>query len=548
MSDIGLGFTKAKLWSWLVRKARVLVSISLLPLSLFSLSLLPLSLTAAQVPLPEMAPYMVEAEFRLTHPVLSLNLSGDATKELVVLGIDDNHQRHLAVYGLEQQGGLDAQGGLDTQDRRYRQLFSHPLPIGFLAFDFSEYQETAPERLQSLYFLSGSELFKLLLSPEGIAFSSLSPVSPLVQSARGDFLTRGSFVRDLNKDGLDDFIIGGIDKTQVLIQQSQGLRAQTLPIRADVLQYQDGARYIEASRFFADLNLDGREDIIKVGQGELESYPQLADGKFASSATFVSMSQAINGLDWWHQRDAYGEALDQSNLIYRKVEQLKDTNQDGLVDMVVRYTKSRGVLDRVNDYEIYLGQRSEKGVQFAKSAHNVIHAEGTLTGFSLVDIDQDKVDEVLVSGFDIGLSQIIGALISGSIDQDVFLFKMNGEGKFPNEPNVEQSVELNFSLTSGQSGAPVILLADMNGDDLKDLLLSDGNEALRIYLGQHDSDQRGERLFSRSSESFKLTLPSDGTLVQSDDLNHDGKSDLLISYGRQDKLGLQQAFVVFMAR
>ena len=91
--------------------------------------------------------------------------------------------------------------------------------------------------------------------------------------------------------------------------------------------------------------------------------------------------------------------LDQSNLEYRMLEELRDLNADGITDMVVRYTKASGVLDRVNDYEIYLGKKQQEKLAFSATADSVIRADGTLTGLEFVDIDNDEKFEVLLAGF-----------------------------------------------------------------------------------------------------------------------------------------------------
>ena len=249
----------------------------------------------------------------------------------------------------------------------------------------------------------------------------------------------------------------------------------------------------------------------------------------------VPVKKSIHGQEWWHQKDDTGEKLDQSNLIYRKLEELRDINNDGIVDMVVRFTQSSGLLDRVNDYEVYFGANKQGHLVFPEQANSVIHTDGTLSAVEFVDIDNDKKLEVMLAGFDIGLSQIIGALLSGSIDQDVYLFKMNAQGKFSKKPNVSKEVDLNFSLSSGQSGSPVVKLADLNGDNLKDLVLSSGEDELKIYYGK-----RGRKVFVKRGISFDITLPEDGGTLMVDDLNNDGKDDLLINYGRQDDLSLRK--------
>ncbi|QYJ89500.1 FG-GAP repeat domain-containing protein [Shewanella halotolerans] len=471
----------------------------------------------------------IDTGFKLTHPLESLNLVGDANKELLAIGVDDRQTKWLAVYGL------------DGESSQYRLLHKMPLPGDLYRYDVSAKPKQA-NSLQSVYFMSRAHLSVLTVSDQGLALRELLDVAPLVVKPRIEFIARGEFVRDLNGDGRDDFIVGQFEQTQLFLSQGDGWQPQTLAIQPKVLLYRDGARYSETKLYFADMNFDGHDDIIKVGEGELEIYAQHQDGKFETYPRFQPVSQAISGLDWWDRRDAYGEALDQSDLVYRKVEALQDIDGDGLVDMVVRYTKSSGVLDRVNDYEIYLGVKGDKGVSFGKQPQSVIRGDGTLTGFELVDIDLDGRSEVLVSGFDIGLSQIIGALVSGSIDQDVHLFTMDDKRRFAAKPNMSKSVELSFSLTSGQSGAPVVKLADIDGDKRQDLLLSDGDTELDLFLGSAKG-----KPFDRK-ESLKLTLPIDGDMLSSEDLNLDGKADLLIKYGRQDKVELQSQFLVIMTQ
>ena len=471
----------------------------------------------------------IDTGFKLTHPLVSANLLGDSNKELLAIGVDDTQTKWLAVYTL------------DYASQQYHLLHKLSLANDLFRFDVTAKPKQG-EALQSVYFMSRTHLSKLTFNEQGMAISELFAIAPLVVKSRIEFIARGQFVQDLNQDGRDDFIIGQFDQTQLFLGQAEGWLNQTLAIKPKVLLYRDGARYSEAKLYFADMDLDGRDDIIKVGEGELEIYGQHQDGQFETYPRYLAVSQAISGLDWWDRRDAYGEALDQSDLIYRKVEQIKDLDADGIVDMVVRYTKSSGVLDRVNDYEIYFGSQGDNRVQFGKQPQSVIRADGTLTGFELVDIDLDERSEVLVSGFDIGLSQIIGALVSGSIDQDVHLFKMDKNGRFASRPNMSKSVELSFSLTSGQTGTPVVTLADINGDKRQDLLLSDGEQELDLYLGS----EKGAPFAHK--DSLKLTLPKDGEMLSSDDLNQDGKADLLIKYGRQDKADLQSQFLVIMTQ
>ena len=148
----------------------------------------------------------------------------------------------------------------------------------------------------------------------------------------------------------------------------------------------------------------------------------------------------------------------------------------------------------------------------------------------------------MLAGFDIGLSQIIGALLSGSIDQDVYVFKMDENDNFTKDLKVAKEVELSFSISSGTSGSPVVKLADINGDKRQDLVLSDGDDALKVYYGT-----KGKKLFSKRALKYKVTLPKQGSMLISDDLNGDGKDDLLIKYGRQDDDKLKNVFRILLS-
>lgn len=172
----------------------------------------------------------------------------------------------------------------------------------------------------------------------------------------------------------------------------------------------------------------------------------------------------------------------------------------------------------------------------------MITADGTIGTLEIVDIDGDKRSEVLVSSFDIGVSQIIGALLSGSIDQDIYIFQLNEEGLYPEDPIVDKEVEMTFSLSSGKSGEPVVKLADLNGDGLKDLVVSSGESRLKIYPGT-----RKKRIFEKRSQRIKVDVPKQGSYVAVADINTDGKEDLIVRYGRQDDKELTNKLVLLIA-
>ncbi len=463
---------------------------------------------------------IIDVPYKLTQEIVAADLLASPGKELLTFSIDEESNRWLIIYQLDQK------------TNKYTIAEQSIIPKKFYRYDLTDEKSN---QQQKLYFLS-DEALSLYQNKK---FTSIAKIASLYIQEQADFLSRGNFIQDLNDDAFDDVIIADFNKIHILIGQGMlSFSRQTLPIKPEVRVFADGATYTESKLYFSDVTFDDKTDILLVGDGEMVIYSQYDNSQFMSKATLLTINDAISGTDWWDKRDESGEPLDQSNLEYRKLEELRDVNADGIADMVVRYTKASGVLDRVNDYEIFLGKANQGKLSYAQEAHSVIHAEGTLTGLEFVDIDSDEKLEVLLAGFDIGLSQIIGALVSGAIDQDVYVFKMNEQDKFSDKPTIKKDVELTFSLTSGQSGSAVVKLADLNGDGLKELVLSDDDDELNIYLGKKalasKKSAKNNKSFNKRSIRYSTQLPKDGNLVMVDDLNGDGKDDLLMRFSRLD--------------
>jgi len=508
------------------RKQRIR-SFILITLTLF-ISVISLTSNAARNQKIKFNDMTIESPYRLTQGIIAADLLADEGKELLTISVDDDKNRWLIIYAF------------DVQSKKYEIKEQTIIPKHFHSFDIGEAKQTlAQGKLQQIYFISSNELYGYQTGK----FRQLAKSNSIYLKDVADYLKRGDFIHDLNSDAFDDVIVTDFSETLFLIGSEQGqFVKQTLPIKPRVRITDKGASYTPVKLYFSDVNFDDKIDIAQVGDGEVFIYHQLEKGQFSSVPISIKINETISGYEWWTKQDDSGERPDQSNLEYRKLEELRDLNADGITDMVVRYTKSSGVLDRVNDYEIYLGKKQQNQLVFSSTADSVIRADGTLTGLEFVDIDNDEKFEVLLAGFDIGLSQIIGALVAGSIDQDVYVFKMDSEGDYESKPNVSKEVELNFSLSSGQSGSAVVKLADVNGDGLKELILSNDDDELRIYLGQS-----GDKSFARKSITYTTQLPADGDLVTVNDLNNDGKDDFLMKFSSLDGEGSKKKFKVLLA-
>jgi hypothetical protein len=360
------------------------------------------------------------------------------------------------------------------------------------------------------------------------------------------FITKKDFIQDVNKDGLDDIILPDFEHTNLWLAspENQDYIYQSLALTPHTEMLRNSVNFEPERLFFADLTLDDRQDIAWISQGRINFFRQTQEGVFSPQQESHALVSTVSGLNWWQIRESDGDSLDQSNLTHRVVEQLKDINGDGLVDVIVRFTQSSGVLDRTNDYEFYFGNLNKDGLlEFPKTPNTTIKADGTLTGLKIIDVNEDNKFEVLLSSFELSIGNIIGALLAGGIDQNVLLFALNEDNSYEDEALISKEVELNFSLSSGKSGQPIVALSDVNGDGLQDLVLSLDEDKLGIYLGEKNT-----KLFNRKASKHEIELPENGKLFEQHDINSDSKQDFIMRYGRLDDKSLANKVTVLIVQ
>ena len=527
--------------------------------------------------------YDIESPFTITQPVIALNLFNSKgvdntsnqqhdTKELIVIGIDDNNDAWLAIYAM------------NVEINQFVLVDALPIDEKYFAYDISDSHQTNGDVISShhktiskLYLLSRDEVVSY--QPENINalnntdtdtdtnteidianyksdsfFKVEQSIKSMYLVESSTFLSRKKFIKDLNHDGLDDIVLDDFEHLNVWIAKPKAesvYRFQALSLTPTVSLNRGGVTFKPQTIYYGDFNFDQLTDIAWVEKGEINYFPQQKEGFFPTSHSKVSLNESIYGINWWDIKTAEGEGLDQSELIHRVVEKIQDVNGDGIIDIIVKYTQSSGVLDRSNNYEFYFGQKntaellSENSlIRFDKTANTTIKADGTLTGLSIIDINKDNRFEILLSSFELSLGNIIGALLSGGIEQNVLLFSLNDEDRFNEKPVTEKEVELNFSLSKGQSGSPVVILSDVTGDGLQDLILSD-DDVLKVYKGLKNNKKRK---FWKKPIKQKLPISKEGSHFISYDINNDNKQDFVVSYGRLDEENLRKTFSVILTK
>lgn len=471
----------------------------------------------------------IDADFKITHPPVALNILGHEHEQLVLFGEGQDKKRVMAIYQL-------SSGEDPAVKNQYQQVSVTSIPEKYLAYDMLK-----SNKKDKLIFRTYQGIYEF--EPQKQTFQLIANINSIYLRPQAQFLAYHDFVKDVNGDELDDIVIVDFNAIHLFIQAEQGtFTHQKMPVEPKVNLSVGSATYTETPLYFADLNLDQKTDLVVVKDAGLTVYPQNGDGTFEYVPHNLQIPIDVKALNWWEIREADGESMDQNALSYRTMSKIKDINNDNVADLLVRFSQTDGVLDRQNNYEIYLGKQIDGKLNYQAKPDSTLQVDGTTIAVDMIDLNGDKRSEVVLASLDIGVSQIIGALLSGSIDQDIYVYKLDEEDKYGEDPLYSKDVELSFSLSSGKSGEPVVKVADFNGDGLQDMMLSSGEKTLRIYRGTSK-----KRMFRKKSDKHKVLLPKDGGYVETKDLNKDGKQDVIIRYGRQDEESLNSKLIILFA-
>jgi hypothetical protein len=462
--------------------------------------------------------------------VVPANITSNQDAELLVIGRDEQQQRHMLIYQQGQSG--------------YKLLDRFTVAESIFGFDLGDVNT---DGIQGLFFLSKSTIKQYIpaLGSSQAELLDVQKVTSLYRIQEAESFTYINFAYDINDDQRDDFILPSFEQVNVWLTGCCAARhQQSLPIAAGHRKNAQGISFFKPSVYFADMNMDQKTDVVTVGKGELLVFEQVADKRFSQTSKVIEIAPDIDGKDWWQSRDANGQEKDQSKLAHRKFDNLKDVNGDGITDLIVKYTKSSSVFDKAMDYQFFYGKANAGLVTFSRQPSTQIKSDETIVDIEFVDLQEDGKLEVMVTSFDIGLSQIISALVSGGIDQQAMLFAMDEQQQFPQKPLLKEKVEMTFSLSSGKTGQPLTKMADVNGDGYKDLVYSDESESIYTQL----ATPNGKRDFARRPIKHKVMMPKNPSRVAFHDLNGDDRQDIVFKYlprGGKDK---QQTITILMAK
>ena len=501
----------------------VLAAVSfLLPLSACTGGNPPTKVTSRTRPVPlafETHEVVVGAAERQT--VMTGFLLGAPLAELAVVTIDENDDRRLCIYAFE--GGtwvanLHAKlrpevsfvdvGKIDGRDR----LVTY-------------------ERGRLSWF-----------DPESATERGLVSVPSSFDPPRRRDIPHVDVTRDVNDDGHDDLVVPDVDGFWVVIQKRDGTFAEPLKVGAPSKFPRfygiDGYRYdpwSESRVHEMDYNLDGRSDLVFWKGDHFEVHLQTESGLFASLAETFTTDVAFDSDDLASLAAPIGirrrrydhnfSGVPKGTVLYS----LADQNGDGVADLVLFSLDGGRKLTWRSTYEVHFGAATPDGIVFSPQVGTAIRSRGIPFGLGQHDFGGDGQVDTMFTNLKLSGFRFLGLLARGMLTNsallDLEIYRMGG-GVYPNKPNATRKIKGNNPGVSGEQAMflPSVLVGDVNGDSLSDLLVGKDREELRVFLGVP-----GPGLFAPRPQNVAVAMPNE-EFTWLVDLNKDGKQDILMHH------------------
>jgi len=456
-----------------------------------------------------------------SYPELQLVLEEETVTQpfqLVTLGTDakDQQARVLAAYTMQR-----SEAGLQTSG--WQQTFVQPL-------DKSVTVLQRVNTVKGVDLLSYSDGTVALFNPATTNFDSQLDVPSIYRAQAIEFDADVTIARDLTGDGLDDLLMPDFQGWRFAPARAEGGFSDAQLFGPKPLMNLGSARYINFTAhtpYVFDHNQDGFQDVAFWNNGALEVYQQLApvDASPAFNSEPVRLKVAPN-----IESDAFFSlsiGSDEDNPTGRQVllDAIEDLDSDGLPELVVYSVTGEGLFGKETRYEIHRGELDARRVlSFESQPSSVIGSGGVQIDVERRDLDGDGTLEMLVTSFDLGIGSIIRGLLSRSANLQLAIYAMQ-DGRYLEDPVLTRKVTAKLDIANGDIFVPAVLAGDVDGDGLKDLLVQDGNDTLKVFRGQ-----TGKRPFARSPLLVDMELPEGAGSVRVVNLDGDAVDDLLVLF------------------
>lgn len=353
-------------------------------------------------------------------------------------------------------------------------------------------------------------------------------------------LREANFVIDLGS-GLSDFIIADFQHTHLYRQQADGsFRHYPLQIPAAVQSWRASPDYSPRKPYLADVNMNGKTDLVFVWQGQFQAFLQQTDGSFATEPVAMAWPVALSTEQQADQRNDAGRSYSGQNI--DTLRDITDIDGDGIADLVINREQLADALERNNSFRIHFGRTTEHGLNFNAEPDTFITTDTSPIDVVIDDFNGDGRKDFYIPSTHFGVGTLVRVLLRGSANLDIDFYLLNEQRQYSADADFRQQATIEVSIGNFRYDMPLFQVANLNGDGFKSLLVGDGREQLRLY--QHDKT----RLFSRRSEKLKVDLPRDASRVRVMDITGNGKDDLVLPFDTQDNEALRNQLHLLIQR
>ena len=380
------------------------------------------------------------------------------------------------------------------------------------------------------------------LDTDSRQFVARLDVPTIYRSDASELTSDVSVAQDITGDGLVDVLVPDFSGWQFAAQKPGGGFAPPQHFGPEPVMGMGSKRYVFFTAFEPytfDHNRDGLLDVGFWKDSAMRVYHQGEDGIFSEQPVLFSP-----GIDIFS--DAFfsltvGEDADNPTGRQAILDGIEDLDGDSLPDLLVYSITGDSLFGKETTYEIHRGIETVEGtLEFEAAPSSVVGSGGIQIDVDRQDLDGDGQMEMIITSFKLGLGSIVRGLLSRSANLDLSIYRLE-DGSYPNKPNVKRRITAKLDLSKGEVFVPAVVAGDVDGDGLKDLLVQNGDDELKIFPGTGT-----EALFKKSPVNLDIALPLSSGKINALDIDADGDDDLLVQFPGDAETGSSPRVVAVM--
>ena len=455
---------------------------------------------------------------------------------LAVVNTDASGATSVKFYGFD--------GG------HWSRMLDAPLDVGTLFVDAvrgADRDRLVAYRRGGVYWFDTDSRSERLVAEISMTFRAPGEGMPLIDIGR-----------DLNHDGLDDLVIPDIDGFRIAVQWPDGTFAA--PARYGPPEPFLGVAAHGANRTYREVGItpenfpwymgrlhqldydrDGRTDIAFWRGDRFDLYRQEEKGTFHSAPDTFETDVPFDFDGTYALAFQTGDASPASMLLglgarreHKVLKGFQDVNADGVADILILTLRGRSPLRLRGRFAIHFGRPVPGGTAFAAEPDTVVDTPGRSAGgepwgyasHRFDDFEGDGDIDAMLSAVDTSGGGMLRAIAGNAVSIDLAFYRLR-DGTYPERPDATRRVKSPFRPLSRRGPLfPAVLLGDVDGDGVKDLVVGDRWNELSVFLGSTGPDP-----FAAPPIKIPVTMPAAGDLhVRLADVDRDGRQDVVIHH------------------